>query len=112
MQTVEQNVVVRIETSGTWEGGSWQKEFWEPEKMEAILHCMRRLQPGEPVDLDPDSFRTDSIQIRLEYADGSGTDFLQLHNQFLQQDAGAFCKIREGAGTQLIGLLHQLEGDD
>lgn len=110
-QNVQQSIVIGIETMGTYEGSIWQKSFADPEKLEAVLHCLRRLQPSEPVDIDPESFRTDSCQITLMYADGSCTVYRQLHTQFLQIDGGAFCPIREGAATQLIQLLYFLESD-
>ena len=110
-QTVQQSVVVGIETTGTYEGGMWNKTFTDSPKMEMILHCLRRLQPSEMVDIDPDSFRTDSYRITLQYADGSSTVYRQLHNQYQQIDDGVYRRIREGVATQLIQLLYLLEED-
>ena len=111
-QNVRQSLVVRIETMGTYEGGMWQKNFTDPQKMEAVLYCLRLLQPSEAVDIDPGSLRTDIYQITLLYADGSSTLYRQLHNQFQQVDDGAYRRIREGAGAQLIQLLYFLDPDD
>ena len=108
---IQQSIVVKIETAGTYQGSTWRKTFTEPEKMEAVLHCLRRLQPSEAVDIDPESFRTDSCQVTLWYADGSNTVYRQLHNLYQQVDDGTFRQIREGAGTQLIQILYMLEED-
>lgn len=104
-------VVTQIQVTGTEDGQVWQKTFSDTEKMEAVLHCLRRLDPGKVTQIAPDSFRTDAYEIIVSYSDGSRTVYQQLHHQYLQTDFQGYREIREGPAIQLAQLLRSLPGD-
>lgn len=104
-------VVTQIQVTGSQNGQIFQKTFTDTEKMEAVLHCIRRLDPGKATAITPDSFRTDAYEIVVSYSDGDKTVYRQLHHQYLQVDAQPYREITEGPAIQLALLLAQLPGD-
>ncbi len=104
-------VVTQIQVTGSQNGKIFQKTFTDMKKMEAILHCIRRLDPGKVSHITPDSFRTDAYEITVSYSDGNRTVYQQLYHQYLQTDSQGYREINEGPAIQLAQLLTQLAGD-
>ncbi len=104
-------VVTQIQVTGSQNGQIFQKTFTDMEKMEAVLHCIRRLDPGKACEITPDSFRTDAYEIVVSYSDGDRTVYRQLYHQYLQIDSQHYREIKEGPAFQLAQLLNQLPGD-
>ena len=74
---------IRVEQNhgGTVSGHTYR----ESGDMESILTYLRTLEPQDPVAIDPDTFRADVWDFRLELSDGSHADYRQLHREYLQR---------------------------
>ena len=104
-------VVTQIRVTGTENGHTWQKTFSGPEKMDAVLLCLRQLEPGKAVNIDPESFRTDNYKLVVSYSDGNYTVYHQLFHHYLQTDGADYRQIREAPAARLAQLLKELPTD-
>ena len=104
-------VVTQIQVTATENGQIWQKTFSNPDKMGAVLHCLRTMEPGKVVPIAPDSFRTDAYEITVSYSDGNHTVYQQLYHQYLQRDSQGYREISERPAVRLVQLLRSMPGD-
>jgi len=86
-------VVTRIcveETDGT---GNRLHTYDRPEQMDGLLTWLRLAEPGDPVKIDPDSFRTGQYRITLKLSDGTDALYRQVHRDYIQKNEGPWRRI-------------------
>ena len=94
-------VVTEIRVSATADGHTVNKNYTGSKEMESVMCYLRLLEKGRQVDIDPDSFRSDSYEITVFYSDGAFTVYRQLHDQLLQIDGGPW-RLVQKAKLQLL----------
>ena len=91
-------VVTQIRVAATVDGQTYERNHTAPDEMRSVLTYLRLLQKGRRVDVDPDSFRSDSYEITVHYSDGQHTTYHQLHSDYMKIDDGHWMKI---TGTKM-----------
>ena len=88
-------VVNRIQVAATGDGHTEVRTYTGSREMESVMCYLRLLEKGRQVDIDPDSFRSDSYEITVFYSDGAFTTYRQLHDQLLQTDGGPWYLVQK-----------------
>ena len=88
-------VVTEIRVALTADGHTTRRTYTGAREMESVMCYLRLLEKIRQVDIDPDSFRADSIEIIVFYSDGASTTYRQLHDQLLQIDDGPWFLIQK-----------------
>ena len=86
-------VVTRICVEETDSTGNRLHICETPEQMDGLLTWLRLAEPGDPVKIDPDSFRSGQYRITLELSDGTDTRYRQVHRDYIQKNEGPWQRI-------------------
>ena len=104
-------VVTRVDVSTTQDGQLLHYHYSETDKMEAILRYLRNLNPDRSTPITPDTFRTDTYEIRLTLSDGTQTVYHQIYDEYLQKNGGQWQSIDSTKGAAIQQLLLILPSD-
>lgn len=104
-------VVTSVDVTATEQGTLHRFHYKDPEKVQAILGYLRRLNPDFSTPITPDTFRTDAYEIRLNLSDGTQTVYHQIYDEYLQKNGGPWKSIDRVQGGTLLQLLSELPSD-
>ena len=86
-------VVTEIQVTAHRDGGTVEKIYRESDQMKAILDYLRLLDPYHKAAIDPETFRSDTWEIRVCCSDGTSTLYRQIYRDYLQKDNGIWRQI-------------------
>ena len=86
-------VVTQIEVTVFQNDQTTSQIYTESGQMEAILTYLRMTQPTTVVQIEPDTFRSDSYTFTVHFSDGSQNIYHQIYHDFLQKNAGRWRRI-------------------
>lgn len=89
---------------------SWH--FYTSEKLDAILTCLRLLDPYGTPQEDPTLLSGSDLFITLAYSDGDTKVYHQRDDRFLQIGDGPWKRIDSDAALRLDALLATLVSDE
>ncbi len=87
------------------------KQFFAPEKLEAIVNYLRRIDPyGIPYE-NPEQVAGRNYILTLHYSDGSIRRYHQRADRYLRQDDGPWKRIDPQQALELSGLFGMMGSD-
>ena len=86
-------VVTQIEVTVIRNGKTTNTVYSDDSQMEAILTYLRMTQPTAAIQMDPDSFRSDSYTFTVQFSDGSQNIYRQIYHDLLQKNTGRWQRI-------------------
>ena len=104
-------VVTRIDILTNTDSTTQKYSYTNNDKMAVILHYLRNLQPDKTTPITPDTFRSDSYEIRLIMSDGSQTVYRQIYDEYLQKNGGRWHSIDRTLGSILPKVLKGMSSD-
>ena len=104
-------VITAIEVTASAEGQLTHYRYTSEEKMQAVMHYLRHIQPQLSTTISPDTFRTNAFRITLLLSDGTQTIYHQIHSDYLQKNDGVWHSIDSSKGAALLRLLEELPSD-
>lgn len=104
-------VVTGITVMEMQDGQAVEHFFTQDQKTSHILNYLRLLDPYISVSLTPETFRTDTYHITVNYSDGDSTHYNQIHNNYFQTDTGSWKRIDPDIGSRLHSILQALDDD-
>lgn len=104
-------VVTRIQASYDSSTMSLRRDYTDAEKMQAVLTYLRCLGPYGSAAPDTETAADPRVHIRLHYSDNTVKDYVQLSDQYLQIDGGAWQQIPVDRAQEFPVLLGLMESD-
>ncbi len=88
-----------------------RRQFFAPEKLQAIVNYLRRIDPyGAPYE-NPEQVEGRSYILTLCYSDGSIRRYHQHADRYLRQDDGPWKRIDPQQSLELSGLFGMMGSD-
>ncbi len=104
----ERQVVTEVEVTVSHNAQITEYQFSEPRQLQAVLNYLRRLDTYAPVEIDPDTFRSDAFRIVLHRSDGTLSVYHQIADGYLQKDGERWLKTDAKYASSLRRLLENL----
>lgn len=101
-------VVERITVTVSHNAQVREYQYTQPEKMQSILHYLRRMKTYAPVPIAPETFRGDAFRIVLHRSDGTEAVYHQIADGYLQKDGSVWEKVDARHASSLLRLLELL----
>ena len=101
-------VVTGIDVKATGQNQTLHRCYTQNSNMSSVLNYLRLLDPYISVELDPDTFRSQTYEIIVTYSDGNHTVYRQIHDDYFQENDGLWKRIDPKLGCRLQELLDQL----
>lgn len=88
-----------------------QRYYASPEKVRAILLCIRKLGPDFPAQTDVDAIPGKTLSITLGCTDGSRVTYRIRNNQFIQKNGGTWRRINQKNALGFYQLILGIDSD-
>lgn len=105
-------VVVKITVAQSQGGILTEKAFTNQQKMGQILNLLRSLGQQFTPPLDPDSLPEESIQIHVQFQDGSTRVYQTKSDLYIRTDQSPWQQADRGQLIKLRQLLQELTSDE
>ena len=105
-------VVAKITVAQSQDGFLTEKAFTNPQKMGRILNLLRNLGQQFTPPLDPDTLSDDSIQILVQFQDGSTRRYQTKSDLYIRTDQAPWQQADRGQLIKLRQLLQELTPDE
>lgn len=87
------------------------RRYTDPQKMAKALNCLRRLDPWDRPDTDPETVPGARYRIVLTFSDGSTKRYDQVGSAYLREDGGPWQVISADHGLRIPLLLAAIPSD-
>lgn len=104
-------VITGITVTATDSEGTFARTYTQGRKMSRVMNYLRLLDPYISVPLSPDTFRTDSYEITVNYSDGEHTRYHQIYHDYFQTEGGVWKQIDPKQGARLQQIIEELDTD-
>lgn len=102
-------VVTQIDVYHIQNGELTHLSLTDTEQMEAVLGCLRAVDPHFPAEEQPPPLRGDLCTVRVGLANGKCHIYQQLSEGYFSEDLGTWKTVDPKQGAQLFSLLRTLE---
>lgn len=85
--------------------------YSDPQKMTKALNCLRRLDPWDLPDTDPETVSGSRYHITLHFSDGSAKVYDQIAYDYLRESGGPWLEINPEHALRLPLLLAAVPSD-
>ena len=92
--------------------GIIRRHYEKPEKIEAVLHYVRMLDPNGPVEISDDVIREDYYEIVVHVYDGGARTHRQHGNTYAALHRRYWGKIQQSVGLRLGHIMALLPSDE
>ena len=104
-------IITEIQAVYQNDGIEVRRQFFAPEKLQAVVDYLRRIDPyGVPYE-NPEQVGGRNYILTLHYSDGSVRRYHQRADRYLRQDDGPWKRIDPQQALELSGLFGMMGND-
>lgn len=85
--------------------------YTDPAKMTKALNCLRRLDPWDPAETDPEKEPGPHYRIHLRFSDGSAKHYDLVANSYLRENGGPWKQVSSEHALRFALLLAAVSSD-
>ena len=105
------HIITEIQAVYQNDGIEVRRQFFAPEKLQAVVDYLRRIDPyGVPYE-NPEQVSGRNYILTLHYSDGSVRRYHQRADRYLRQDDGPWKRIDPQQALELSGLFGMMGND-
>ena len=110
--TAPSRIVSSVDIRCQRSSGAISRHYEKPEKVEAVLHYVRMLNPNGPTELTQDDLENDFYQITVHLQDGGTRTHQQRGDTFAALHRRYWGRIDRSVGLRLGHILTLLPSDE